>query len=41
MQLSTVALVLGAGPFVLPISGTFVTGALLLLLGVLGRWPGD
>jgi uncharacterized membrane protein len=41
MQLSTIALVLGAGLFVLPIPGTFVTGALLLLLGGLGRWLGS
>lgn len=40
MQLSTVALALGAGLFVLPIPGTFVTGALLLLAGAVARWQG-
>jgi hypothetical protein len=41
MQLSTIALALGAGLFVLPVPGTFVTGALLLLVGALGRWVGS
>ena len=41
MQLSTVALALGAGLFVLPIPGTFLTGGLLLLAGALGRWLRD
>ncbi len=41
MQLSTIALALGAGLFVLPIPGTFVTGAFLLLAGALGRWLGS
>jgi hypothetical protein len=41
MRLSTLALVLGAGLFVLPIPGTFVTGALLLLAGAIGRWFGS
>jgi hypothetical protein len=41
MRLSTLALVFGAGLFVLPIPGTFVTGALLLLAGAIGRWFGS
>jgi hypothetical protein len=40
MRLSTAALGLGAGLFVLPIPGTFVTGGLLLALGGVGRWAG-
>ena len=40
MQLSTIALALGAGLFVLPVPGTFVTGALLLLAGAVARWQG-
>lgn len=41
MQLATVAMVLGAGLFVLPIPGTFVAGAVVFLLGALGRWLGS
>jgi hypothetical protein len=37
MKLSTVVLALGAGLFVLPVPGTFVVGALVILAGVLVR----
>jgi hypothetical protein len=40
VQSSTVALAVGALLFVLPIPGTFVTGALVLLAGGVARWLG-
>jgi len=41
MRASTVVLALGAVLFAIPIPGTFVTGALVLLAGVLSRWLGE
>jgi hypothetical protein len=38
MKTSTITLVFGAVLFVLPIPGTFVTGALVLLVGAFARW---
>jgi hypothetical protein len=40
MRPSTIVVAFGAGLFVLPIPGTFVAGAVVLLLGALGRWLG-
>lgn len=41
MQASTVAIAFGVGLFVLPIPGTFVTGALVILAGVAARVLGS
>lgn len=41
MRASTIAIVAGAALFVLPIPGTFVTGALVLLAGAVARWLGS
>ncbi|GAB7093335.1 hypothetical protein JCM30237_04870 [Halolamina litorea] len=41
MKASTLVLVFGAVLFVLPIPGTFVAGALVLLAGALARWLGS
>ncbi|WP_272913174.1 hypothetical protein [Halolamina rubra] len=41
MRASTVVLALGAVLFAIPIPGTFVTGALVLLAGGLSRWLGE
>jgi hypothetical protein len=40
VQSSTVALAVGTLLFVRPIPGTFVTGALVLLVGGVTRWLG-
>ncbi|WP_332897980.1 hypothetical protein [Haladaptatus sp. CMSO5] len=41
MQTSTLILAFGVGLFVLPIPGTFIGGALVLLVGLLVRWLGN
>ncbi|WP_440990788.1 hypothetical protein [Haloarchaeobius baliensis] len=41
MNASTVAIAAGLGLFVLPIPGTFITGALVMLAGGLARWLGS
>jgi hypothetical protein len=41
MRTSTLILAFGAGLFVLPIPGTFIGGALVLLVGLLVRWLGN
>lgn len=41
MRASTLILLFGAVVFVLPIPGTFVAGALVLLAGALARWLGS
>lgn len=40
MRTSTYPIALGVGLFVLPIPGTFITGAALTILGVVARWFG-
>lgn len=40
MRVSTYPIVIGAGLFVMPVPGTFVTGAVVLVVGVLARWFG-
>jgi hypothetical protein len=40
MQASTLVLVFGAVLFALPIPGTFIAGALVLLAGAIARWLG-
>jgi len=40
MRTSTIAIAFGLGLFVLPIPGTFVTGGLVVLAGVLARYLG-
>lgn len=40
MQASTLVLAFGAGLFVLPIPGTFILGAIVLLVGAVARWQG-
>jgi hypothetical protein len=40
VRLSTVVLTLGVLLFVLPLPGTFTTGALALLAGGVARWLG-
>ena len=40
MDISTILLLLGAVVFVLPVPGTFIAGALLLLVGGIARWLG-
>ena len=41
MRASTAVIALGVGLFVLPIPGTFVSGALVLLAGAAARWLGS
>ncbi|SFP59880.1 MULTISPECIES: hypothetical protein [Halolamina] len=41
MRSSTMVLAFGAILFAIPIPGTFVTGALVLLAGGLARWLGE
>ncbi|WP_280663805.1 hypothetical protein [Haloarcula amylovorans] len=41
MKASTLVLVFGALLFVLPIPGTFIAGALVLLAGAVVRWLGS
>ena len=41
MRASTAVIALGAILFVIPIPGTFITGALVLLAGGLSRWLGE
>ncbi|MFB6135234.1 MAG: hypothetical protein ABEJ04_00565 [Halobacteriaceae archaeon] len=41
MRLSTAVLVFGVALFVLPVPGTFVAGALILVAGGLARWYGS
>ncbi|MFC7203755.1 hypothetical protein ACFQJC_09525 [Haloferax namakaokahaiae] len=41
MKPSTIVLAFGVALFALPIPGTFVTGALVLLAGALARWLGS
>ncbi len=41
MRTSTLILAFGAGLFVLPIPGTFIGGALVLLVGLVVRWLGN
>ena len=41
MRASTLVLAFGAILFVLPIPGTFVAGALVLLAGGIARWLGS
>lgn len=41
MKPSTVVLAFGAILFVLPVPGTFIAGALVLLAGALARWLGS
>ncbi|WP_435144753.1 hypothetical protein [Halobaculum sp. P14] len=40
MKTSTAVLVFGALLFVTPVPGTFITGALVLVAGTVGRWLG-
>ncbi|MFC7076960.1 hypothetical protein [Haloarcula halophila] len=40
MRISTIVVLLGIGLFVLPLPGTFITGALVVLAGALARWLG-
>lgn len=40
VRASTLALALGAFLFVLPIPGTFTTGALVLVAALFARWRG-
>jgi hypothetical protein len=40
VDISTILLLLGAVVFVLPVPGTFIAGALLLLVGGIARWLG-
>jgi hypothetical protein len=41
MRASTVAIGLGVVVFALPVPGTFITGALVLLAGVIARLLGN
>ncbi|WP_272913564.1 hypothetical protein [Halolamina sediminis] len=41
MRASTLVLAFGVFVFVLPIPGTFVAGALVLLAGAVARWLGS
>lgn len=41
MKASSAAIAVGAGLFVLPLPGTFVTGALVVGAGVLSRYLGS
>jgi hypothetical protein len=41
MRVSTLVLAFGAVLFVLPLPGTFITGALVLLAGLVGRYLGS
>ncbi|WP_323674729.1 hypothetical protein [Halorubellus sp. PRR65] len=41
MRASTATLAFGVGLFALPIPGTFVTGALVILAGVAARYLGS
>ncbi|WP_276272918.1 hypothetical protein [Haloarcula litorea] len=41
MRVSTIVILFGAALFVLPIPGTFVAGALVLLAGAAARWLGS
>ncbi|WP_435196738.1 hypothetical protein [Natronomonas sp. EA1] len=41
MNASTLAIAFGAGLFVLPIPGTFVTGTLVAGAGGLAKWLGS
>ncbi len=41
MKPSTMVLAFGAILFVLPVPGTFIAGALVLLAGALARWLGS
>lgn len=41
MRASTLVLAFGAALFVLPVPGTFIAGALVLLAGGLARWLGS
>ncbi|WP_284010308.1 hypothetical protein [Haloarcula pelagica] len=40
MRISTTVMLVGIGLFVLPLPGTFITGALVVLAGALARWLG-
>jgi hypothetical protein len=40
MRASTLALLFGAVLFVLPVPGTFITGALVILAGAIAYWFG-
>jgi len=40
MKISTILLLVGAGLFVLPVPGTFITGGLAMLGGGVARWLG-
>ncbi|WP_268239815.1 hypothetical protein [Halocalculus aciditolerans] len=40
MKQSNPVLTVGAALFVLPVPGTFVTGALVLVAGLVARWFG-
>lgn len=40
MRTSTYPIVVGAVLFVLPVPGTFIAGAVVLIAGVLARWLG-
>lgn len=41
MRASTLVIVFGAVLFVLPIPGTYIAGALVILAGALARWLGS
>lgn len=41
MRISTVVLALGVVLFFLPIPGTFIAGALVLIAGAVARWLGE
>ncbi|MFC6951822.1 hypothetical protein [Halorubellus litoreus] len=41
MRASTAAIAFGVGLFALPIPGTFVTGAFVILAGVVARYVGS
>ncbi|WP_423743262.1 hypothetical protein V5735_09255 (plasmid) [Haladaptatus sp. SPP-AMP-3] len=41
MKTSTLVLLLGLALFVLPVPGTFITGALVLIVGVVARVLGE
>lgn len=41
MRLSTVVIAFGVVLFIVPVPGTFIAGALVVLAGILARWLGS